>query len=182
MKQRGFSVTVARPASSREDWFDPKEPLYLLPYLPAPIANKFRHQYIKGFVTIQGCNFYIGLKHKDILIGVLGFLNPDYGFYDIFLKADTTISGFKNSVDLLLYVLRTVEVKNLLQDRFNREINTAYSMVFSQHKQVNRYRKHGKKVQEKVKEGGYDLGYIFELGNIPTLKAAKAMFMQKHKL
>ena len=55
-------------------------------------------------------------------------------------------------------------------------------MAFSKYKQINRYRKHGKKVAEKPKQGGFDIGYIFELGTIPTLKAAKALFIKKHKL
>ena len=177
----GFSVKVARYTSSIKDWFDSRRPLKLLPYLPSKIANNFRRLHIKGFVTIQGCNFYIGILHNDLLIGVLGFSNPDYGGYDIFLKADTTPPNYDKSTDLLLYVLRSKEVKELLEIKFNRKINTAYSMCFSQHKQINRYRKHANKIQEKEKKGGYDLGYLFKLGTIPSLKAAKTQWMQKHK-
>ena len=177
----GFSVTAACCTSSTKDWFDSRHPLKLLPYLPPKTANDFRKRHIKGFVTIGGCNFYIGLHHKK-LIGVLGFSNPDYGKYDIILKADTTPSELEYSTDLLLYALRTKEVKRLLEIKFNRKINTAYSMCFSQHKQINRYRKHAKKIQEKEKVGGYDLGYLFELGTIPSMKAAKSEFCQKHKI
>ena len=106
METSGLSVTVAYPATSREEWFDPMKPLKLLPYFPSIEANKFRRRHIKGFVTIQGCHYYIGLSHNYKLIGLLGFFNPDYGNHDIFLKADTTPQSYSYSTDLLLYVLK----------------------------------------------------------------------------
>lgn len=178
----GFSVTVACNTTSIEDWFDSRYPLKILPYLPSKIANDFRRRHIKGFVTIGSCNFYIGLQYRNELIGVLGFAMPDYANYELLLKADTTPSGLKYSTDLLLYILRTKEVKRMLENKFNRKINNVYSICFSQHKQINRYRKHAKKVQEIKKTGGYNLGYLFQLGTIPSIKSAKAEFIQKHKL
>ena len=77
------------------------------------------------------------------MIGVIGFSNPDYGNYDIFLKADTTPSAYEFSTDLLFFILRTKEVQKALEKKFNRTIETAYSMCFSQHNAINRYRKHG---------------------------------------
>ena len=65
------------------------------------------------------------------------------------LKADTTPQSLKFSTDLLLYILRTKEVKKLLENRFNREMKTVYSMCFSKHQQINRYRKHGKLITKK---------------------------------
>jgi hypothetical protein len=180
-KKCGIGVTVAQHASSMQDWFDPKMPLYLLPELPAKIANDFRKKHIKGFVMPQGCNYYLGL-HQKLLIGVLGFSVADFGTYDLLLKADTTPQAYGRSTDLLLYVLRTIEVKKLLEQKFNRKINTVYSMCFSQHKQINRYRKHAKKVQEIKKSGGYNLGYLFELGTIPSIKSAKSQWMQKYNI
>jgi len=176
----GFSVKVACDTSSTEDWFDSKKPLKLLPFLPPPIANKFRKEHIKNFVNIGSSNLYIGIEQYN-LFGVLAFKNDDYIDYDIMLIADTTISSYKKSIDLLLYVLKTKQIKDILEQKFNREVKTAYSMVFSQHNQINRYRKHGKLVKKIKVDGGYNLGYIFDLGTIPTLKAAKSMFMQKHK-
>ncbi|MFZ4546812.1 MAG: hypothetical protein ACOYN4_05230 [Bacteroidales bacterium] len=145
------------------------------------LANQFRRENVKGFIHIGGCNYYIGLIHCDFLIGVLGFSNPDHGNFSVFLKADTTPSEWENSTDLLLYVLRTKQVKSALELKFHRTVETAYSMCFSQHNQINRYRKHAELVKKvPIKEGGYKLGYLFNLGNISTLKEAKSMWMQKH--
>jgi hypothetical protein len=157
-------------------------PLKILPSLPSDIANRFRRIYVKGFVIPGPCNYYIGLTLGDLLIGVLGFSNPDYGNYSIMLKADTTPSALDYSTDLLLYILRTRYVKKLLEKKFNREMNTAYSMCFSSHKTISRYRKHGEKIQEKKVQGGYNLGYSFKLGTVPTKKAAISMWKQKHKI
>jgi hypothetical protein len=178
----GYGVTVAHFTSSEKDWFDSRKPLYLLPDLPPAIANKFRKIYLKGFVVIGACNYYIGLSFDNKLIGVLGFYVPDYVDYSLLLKADTTPSNLEYSTDLLLYMLRTKEVKNLLEKKFNRNIDTVYSMCFSRNKSISRYRKHGKKVQEKQVEGGYNLGYIFQMGSIASKKAAISEWRQKHKL
>ena len=59
------------------------------------------------------------------------------------MRADTTPSEYKGATELLLYILRTREVKKMLEDKFNREINTIYSMCFSEHSVISRYRKHG---------------------------------------
>lgn len=143
---------------------------------------KFRRENIKGFIRPGGCNYYIGLQHCDFLIGVLGFSNPDFGKFHIMLKADTTPAEYEYSTDLLLYVLRTKQVQQLLEKRFNRTVSNAYSMCFSQHDQINRYRKHGEQVKKVATKGGFNLGYLFELGNIPTIKAAKSLWMQKHDI
>ena len=118
----------------------------------------------------------------DVLIGVLGFSNPEYGTYSLFLKADTTPSVCEYSTDLLLYVLRTKEVKNYLEAKFNREIKNVYSMCFSAYDTISRYRKHGELVTKKPMKNGFNLGYLFEMGTIPSIKEAKAQFFQKHKL
>jgi hypothetical protein len=179
-KISGISVTVARFASSKEDWFDSKLPLKILPQYPPEKANQFRRQNIKGFIRPGSCNFYIALHHNNRIIGVLGFSIPDWGSYDLLLKADTTPQKYINSIDLLLYVLKTNTVKKILEDKFNREIKTVYSMVFTKNRVVSRYRKHAKKIQEKKIEGGYNLGYLFEMGTFNTLKQVKSLFIQKH--
>lgn len=178
----GYSVTVARFTSSKEDWFNSKHPLKLLPNLPAPIANEFRKRFVKGFIKPGSCNYYLGLEHNNNLIGVLGFSNPEHCNFDVVLKADTTPSDWQYSTDLLLFVLRSKQTKEALEKKFNREINTAYSMCFSQHHEINRYRKHGELIKKVEVKGGFNLGYIFKLGGIPSLKSAKALWMQNHKI
>lgn len=182
IQKSGFSVKVARPASSRKEWFDTTQPLKIISGLQSEIANSFRRDNVKGFIRIGGCNFYIGLVHCDYLIGVLGFSNHEHGTFSVFMKADTTPPEWENSTDLLLYVLRTKQVQESLEKKFNRKIETAYSMCFSQHNQINRYRKHGELIKKIPTMGGFNLGYLFKLGDIPTLKSAKSMWMQKHKL
>ena len=172
---------VAQGTSSVEEWFEPTQPLKLLPNLKPAIALAFRKKHIRGFIVPGGCNIYIGLQQKN-LFGVLGFSNPEYGNFDVFLKADTTPSQFSFSTDLLLFVLRTREVQEILEKKFCRKIETAYSMVFSQHDVINRYRKHGKLIKKIKVEGGFNLGYIFNLGNVPSVKSAKALWMQNHKI
>lgn len=178
----GSGVTVARGPSRVDEWFESTKPLKILPHLKPSIALEFRKRYIKGFVVPGSCNLYIGLQQNE-LFGVLGFSNPDYGNFDIFMKADTTPSELQFSTDLLLYVLRTKEVKAILENKFCRTVETAYSMAFSQHDVINRYRKHGRLVKKvAIEGGGYNLGYIFNLGTVPSLKAAKALWMQNHKI
>ena len=174
------SFKVAIQPSTVKNWFDKDKPLKLINNLPSKIANDFRKQNIKAFVNIGSCNLYIGLENNGLLIGVLGFQNPEHGNYDIFLKADTTPAEWDYSTDLILYALRTKQVKDILEHKFNRTVNTAYSMCFSKHHQINRYRKHGKMTTKVETDGGYNLGYTFNLGEIPSLKAAKSMWMQKH--
>lgn len=176
------SVKIALSAATRKDWFNSKEPIRIITGLKPEVANKFRKDNVKGFIQPGSCNIYIGLTHQGYLIGVLGFSNADMGTYDVFLKADTTPPDWDYSTDLLLYVMRTKQVQEALEKKFNREIKTAMSMCFSQHDQINRYRKHGEMIKKVPAGGGYNLGYLFNLGDIPTLKAAKAMFMQKHKM
>lgn len=177
----GGGVAVARGPSRIDEWFESTTPLKVLPNLKPSIALEFRKRYLKGFIVPGACNLYIGLQQKE-LFGVLGFSNPDYGNFDIFMKADTTPPQLEYSTDLLLYVLRTKEVKAILENKFCREINTAYSLAFSQHDVINRYRKHGKLIKKSPVEGGFNLGYIFDLGTVPSIKAAKALWMQNHKI
>ena len=124
--QCGFSVKVARPASSRKEWFDSTQPLKIISGLPPEIANAFRKENVKGFIRIGGCNYYIGLEHCGYLVGVLGFSNPEHGSFSVFMKADTTPPEWENSTDLLLYVLRTKQVQEALEQKFGRKISSAY--------------------------------------------------------
>lgn len=148
MEHCGHSVTVARLASSQEEWFNSTSPLKLLNYFPSKEAMSFRKKHIKAFVVPGSCNHYIGAVSGDLLFGVLGFANPTYANYDLLMKADTTPAEYKGSTELLLYLLRTREVKEMLERKFNREINTIYSMCFSEHPVISRYRKHGELVNK----------------------------------
>jgi len=222
--------------------------------IKSELAMKFRKRFVKGFISPGSCNLYLGATIGNLLFGVMGFSNPDYGKYDLIIKADTTPSEFEKSTDLLLFALRSREVKLLLEKKFCREISNVYSMCFSSHPSIQRYKKHGELINKKVvkenktsadektkraansfiarglKNGsiikqpcevcgskeyveahhkdyskkeevnwlctkhhnerdaidetcykiiGYDLGYIFQLGSIPSLKEAKAQFIQK---
>lgn len=184
----GFSVTgqigndPAHGPSRIKEWFESTKPLKILPFLNSKIALDFRKRHLKGFIVPGACNLYVGLQHQENLIGVIGFKNPDYGDYDIIMKADTTPPELLYSTDLLLYVMRTKEVKAILEKRFCRTIETAYSFAFSQHDVINRYRKHGKMVKKLPVQGGFNLGYIFEIGSVPSLKAARSLWMQNHKV
>lgn len=177
-KPCGFSVKVACNASSVNEWFDSTLPLKLLPISPT-LAMKFRKRFIKGFIIPGSNNLYIGAFIGNTMFGVLGFSNPSYGNYDLFMKADTTPSEWEKSTDLLLFCLRTKQCQDLLEYKFNRKIETIYSMCFSKHQSIQRYKKHGKLENKKEVEGGFNLGYIFKTGEIPTLKEAKAQFIQK---
>jgi hypothetical protein len=143
MNSCGHSVTVARLASNQKEWFNSISPLKILDSFPPHQAMEFRKRYVKGFIRPGSCNHYIGVASGDLLFGVMGFSNPTYGNYDILMKADTTPSKYQRATELLLYVLRTKEVKEALERKFNREINTIYSMCFSSHSVISRYRKHG---------------------------------------
>lgn len=178
MRTSGFSVTVACDTSSIKEWFDPTSPLKLLQIKPE-LANKFRKMHLKGFIKPGSNNLYIGAFTGSLLFGVLGFSNPTYGDYDILMKADTTPSDFEKSTDLLLFCLRTVECKKILENKFSRRIETIYSMAFSKNETIQRYKKHAELKTKKSTDGGYDLGYIFKAGTIISLKEAKAQFIQK---
>jgi hypothetical protein len=149
MNNCGHSVTVARLASSREEWFNSTSPLQILDSFPPHQAMEFRKRYVKGFIRPGSCNHYIGVSSGNLLFGMLGF--TDYSGWsnsnnvdaDIQMRADTTPSEYIGATELLLYVLRTREVKQALERKFNREINTIYSMCFSSHPVISRYRKHG---------------------------------------
>lgn len=175
----GESVTVAYSITNAEGWFDSTASLKIVKNLKPELANQFRRRYVKGFIRPGRCNYYVGALYGKTLFGVLGFANADRVNYDLFLKADTTNSSLERSTDLLLFLLRTKEMKQTLEDKFCREIKTVYSMCFSPHDQINRYRKHADLVKKEKSGIGYNLGYKFELGTIPTIKAAKAEFIQR---
>ena len=176
----GVSVTVARRATSSEEWFNSTLPLKIYPGFPPEQAMKFRKKYVRGFIVPGGCNYYIAVGNGNSIFGLLGLLKPDYGDYDLLLKADIT-NGNPRSIDLLLYALRTVEVKTALEKKFNREIKTVISKCFSNHEVISRYRKHAELVNKTKADGGYDLTYRFIMGEVPSLKAAKALWLQKRK-
>ena len=67
----------------------------------------------------------------------------------------------------------------MLENRFCRKIETIYTMAFSKHESISRYRKHGSLENKKKVEGGFDLGYTFKAGSIISLKEAKQQFIQK---
>lgn len=161
-------------------WINKKSRLKLI-ILPSDISMKYRKRYVKGWIIPGACNLYIGLLVDNILCGVLGFQNPDLGDYDLMLKADTTNSKYKYSIDLLLYAMRSNEAKKILERKFNREIRTFYSMCFTSKSDISRYRKHGKKTKKKEVKGGYNIAYTFKAGSICSLKSAKMEFLQKHK-
>jgi hypothetical protein len=144
-------------------------------------ALEYRKQNVKGWIKPGSCSFYIGMIIDECLRGVLGFCNADFGAYDLLLKADTTNSEEKYSTDLLLYLLKTKKCKDLLEKKFNRNINSVYSTCFSRHCEINRYRKHGTKVKSVKTEDGFNISYLFEIGSIKTIKEAVSLFFQKHK-
>ena len=146
--KRGFSVTVACDASSVKEWFDSTHPLKLF-RVDSTLAMTFRKRFVKGWIIPGANNLYLGASIGDRLFGILGFANPDYGEYDLLMKADTTPSEWEKSTDLLLFCMRTMECKRLLELKFNREINTIYSMCFSNNQTISRYRKHGKLTSKK---------------------------------
>ncbi len=98
----GKGVMVACDASGVEGWFDPTVPLKVAK-IASSAANAFRRRYLKGFLRPGKCNLYVGAFYGDCLFGVLGFLNPGYGKFDIFIKADTAVGEFERSTDLLLF-------------------------------------------------------------------------------
>ena len=163
------------------NWYVNTKRISLIYNLNHSIANRFRKRFVRGFINIGGCNYYLGLLYDNLLIGVLGFSNPDMGNYDIMLKADTVIN-YEYLSDLLLYLLRTKDVHLKLCEKFNRKINTAYSMCFTENETINRYRRHAKLIKKKNKPGGYDLGYLFELNTIPSVKSAIKEWQQKNKI
>lgn len=163
-----------------ENWIN-KESKIELKKIPSTLANKFRKRHIKGWVKIGGCNVYIGMIVDGVLCGVLGFANQEMGVYDVLLKADTTPQNYKYSVDLLLYLLQTKQLKTILETKFNREIKNVYSMCFTKHESIARYRKHGEFIKKVTTEGGYNIGYLFTLGKYNTIKEAVSIFFQKHK-
>jgi hypothetical protein len=179
MRLSGYSVTVARDTSSVKEWFNSTQPLKLFPDFPSKKAMEFRKKHIKGFIYPGRCNYYIGMGSGNLLFGMLGFKNPDFGEYDLLLKADTTPSEWKNSVELLLYILKSNEVKECLSDKFNREINNCYSKCFSSYDVISRYRKFGELINKTKVVGGYDLGYLFQLGTW-SLKEAKCRYIQRY--
>jgi hypothetical protein len=148
---------------------------------------RFRHRWVRGFIIPGACSCYIGVGLDRRLFGVLGFMGdfmnprgaPTWRF-DLTLKADTVNPGLRYGIDLLLYALRTKQVQDSLEHYFTREIKTCYSLCFSSHPDISRYRKHGERIVSKKTEDGYRVGYLFQMGEIPTLKAAKALWMQKH--
>ena len=178
MNKSGSSVTVAYDATSVKEWFESKLPLKLM-VIPSNIANEFRRNNLKGFIKPGSNNLYIGAFIGNLLFGVLGFKNPTYGNYDILMKADTTPSTWDKSTDLLLFSLRTMECKKILEAKFVRSIDSIYTVAFSNHESISRYRKHGDLINKKQVEGGFDLGYIFKAGSIISLKEAKMQFIQK---
>jgi len=183
--QCGIDVTAAYSATSGTEWFDSTLPLKLFECFPHKNAMVIRKRWIRGFIKPGGCNYYLAIANGNKIFGILGFSIPDYGDYDLLLKADTTPSSYTNSTDLLLYALRSKQVKESLEKNFNRDINNCYTMVFSQHKNISRYRKHAKQIRRiDIRQDGeivgYNIGYLFELGTIPSLKSAKAQWMQKN--
>lgn len=178
MNKSGYSVTVAYDASSIGEWFNSTLPLKLLP-LESRIANDFRRRYLKGFIKPGSNNLYIGAISGNLLFGVLGFQNPIYGNYDVLMKADTTPPQWEKSTDLLLFCLRSKECQQILESKFCRKIQSIYTVCFSKHTVISRYRKHGELKSKTAKEGGFDLGYEFQAGSIVSLKEAKQQFIQK---
>lgn len=166
--------------SINNNWINRNSKVDLI-IIDSKTANEYRKQYVKGWVKPGGCNIYLGMIVDGKLRGVLGFNTPDMVTYDLMLKADTTNSNDKYSIDLLLYILRTKKCKDILTKKFNRDIKTVYSMCFSFHIDISRYRKHGNKVKSVKTETGYNIAYLFEIGDIPTIKEAVSQFYQKHK-
>lgn len=144
-------------------------------------ALEYRKQNVKAWIKPGSCNFYIGMIIDDTLRGVLGFTNDDYLGYDLLLKADTTNCSEKYSTELLLYLLKTKKCKDLLEKKFNRDIHNVYSTCFSKYCEISRYRKFGKKIKSVETKDGFNVSYLFELGNIKTIKEAVSLFFQKHK-
>jgi hypothetical protein len=176
MSKSGFSVKVAWDTSSIQEWFDTTQPLKVFE-INSELAMKFRKRFLKGFIRPGANNIYLGVASGNLLFGVLGFQNADYGSYDLLMKADTTPSEWEKSTDLLLFALRSTETKKILEKKFNRNIENVYSMCFSLNQSIGRYRKHGKLENKKPilnsnKEiTGYNLGYKFDIG-IFSLKEA----------
>ena len=155
MNNSGFSVKVAWDASSIQEWFDSTSPLKLIQISPE-LGMKFRKRFIKGFLIPGQSQIYIALVQNNLMIGCLAF--NSYGAFasipknesDIYMLADTTPSEWDKSTDLLLFAMRTKECKELLENKFNREIKTIYTKAFSLNPTIQRYKKHGKLTYKKI--------------------------------
>lgn len=165
---------------SIENWINKDSKIQLI-VIDSKTAMDFRRLNVKGWVKTGSCNLYLGMIVDNILRGVLGFQNQDFGNYGMLMKADTTNSNDKYSIDLLLYLMRTKECKHFLERKFNRTIDTVYSMCFSSHQDISRYRKHGNLFKKIPTDGGFNISYEFITASIPSVKSAKAEFFQKHK-
>lgn len=172
-------IILEKQGHYKKDWINRNSRIELIE-LDSKTANKFRKENIKGFVNIGGCNIYIGMIIDNILQGVLGFKNSETGHHDIFMKADTTKSQDKYSTELLLYLMRTKEIKKILERKFNRNIRNIYTICHSKHKDISRYRKHGELKKSDETKRGFNVAYLFNTGEL-TKKAAIAQFFQKHK-
>lgn len=180
----GNGVTVAYSDTLREERFDSSLPLQLIFGLPGKVAMNFRRKNLKGFLMPGRCNYNIGATIGGELFGVLGFCTDFTGLMilngtdcDLFLKADIVDNNHKILFGLLIYLLKTKEVKEQLERKFCRYINKVMVRTFSPHLINNRYRKHGNVIR-KTKEGNiYKIDYEIAIGTIPTIKSAKALFI-----
>lgn len=165
---------------TKKEWIS-KDSKIKVAIISSEIANNYRKQFVKGWIIPGSCNLYIGMIVDNVLCGVLGFQNPEMGNYDLLMKADTTDSNNKYSIDLLLYLLRTKDVQNIIEKKFNRKINTIYSMCFSPHSDISRYRKHGNLIKKIPSKDGFNISYLFKCGDFKSIKSAISEFFQKHK-
>jgi len=111
---------------------------------------------------------------------VFGFSAPDYGDYDLIMKADTAIP-IPKLPSLMLMILQTEKMKVLLEQKFNRDIDIILTKIFSRYPQSNRYRKSGKIVRKEEVEGGFDLSYEITTGKYKTVKQVYSMWRQKYE-
>jgi hypothetical protein len=64
----GISVTVARTASSPQEWFDSTLPLKIFPDFPHDKAMLFRKKYAKGWIIPGGCNYYLAVANGNSIL------------------------------------------------------------------------------------------------------------------
>lgn len=174
------SKTIKFEINNNSDWINKNSKIEVIA-IDSKTAMNFRKLNVKAWIKPGACNLYLGMIIDNVLRGVLGFQNPDFGNYGIVMKADTTNSNNKYSIDLLLYLLRSNEVKKIIEQKFNRNIESVYSTCFSIHNEISRYRKHGNLTKKTQTEGGFNISYTFNLGEFSSIKEAKSIFFQKHK-
>ena len=149
--------------------------------IPVNLFSLIQQKCVKKVSKFRSPVFSYVIMCDDIVLGAVGF---DWGKnmkseYDLFVLSDfCTNNNIRLMSKFILFCIKTVEMKKLVERKGVQAMNKAYTLVYTTQPVSMKYRGAFKKVKN---DSPRSLKYEFEFGSIGTIKDAIKEYLKRTK-